>query len=245
MKLSELLEYCASEVLDDRTVLLAGDADSLYSDVVLTRYLNYAQNRLCLRSWALIDKGHADAGVLVLQTGVSVYKLHPSVLRVLAVVPEDQTAPIYNFDDDTLISPRPDYLAPWPDIDNTSAASAGRPLGFSTETGTKLIRIARVPSSTENGLRLIMRVARLPVTPLTVEDMDAEPEIPAEYHMDIASYAIGRALLHPNVDEDHKAEGKRLLDEFEVRVKEARQDRQRFAANDRVWAYNSATSTIR
>ena len=57
MKLSDMLAFTAKEYLDDRTDLLDGEADELWSDTTLVRYFNEAEKRLCRRAWVLQDIG--------------------------------------------------------------------------------------------------------------------------------------------------------------------------------------------
>ena len=48
MRLSEMLEYTAQQYLDDRTDLVDGDPDSLWSDEFLVRQFNEGQRRLAV-----------------------------------------------------------------------------------------------------------------------------------------------------------------------------------------------------
>jgi len=240
MKLSELLEHLAADYLDDRSEMLEGDPDSLWSDKLLVRWLNRAQDILCRRSWVIIDKDHAQAGTIVLKTGVATYPIHKSVLRVLSVIPEGSVSSLSNFDDALLTNPRP-YTDTW-EYATTQPAATGAPMGYSTETGTRLLRVYPTPTATENGTKLLMRVARMPVCYLDVSKLDAEPEVPAEYHLALCDYAAGKALTQPTVDSADKATGRALKEEFMQLVGEARQDRQRASMNRASWGFSSLTA---
>ena len=94
MTLDDMLTYTASELLDDRTELVTGDNDDLWSDEYLCRQFNEAQKILARRAWVIIEYGTTPAGSITLRTGVSVYPLHKSVLRVYDGTPTaTQTAP--------------------------------------------------------------------------------------------------------------------------------------------------------
>lgn len=243
MNLAELLAYTAKEYLDDRTDLVDGDADSLWSDSFLVRQLNEAQRLLARRAWCIIDIGHPTAGVVVLKTGVATYPLDKSVLRVYDATPEDQEWPLGRTSDITLRMPRLDADVPF-DINNLSVSTPGRPIAMASDAATRTLRVFRTPSATENGLRVILKVARLPVEWLTLDDTDASPEVPEDYHYLLCTFAAGKALTQPNVDGQMKADGRLLLAEFDAAVKEARQDRQRAEMSPATWGFDSATAVL-
>ncbi len=228
MKLSELLEHTASAFLDDRTDLLAGDPDELWSDKVITRYLNAAQERLCRRSWVLIDIANPTAGVITLRTGKALYPLHKSVLRVYSATPEDTDIPLGRTQDERLRWLPSALTDPqhWGEA-FPFTTSQGRPSSFATDAASRVMRVYRTPSTVENGLKLGLKVARLPSCSLDVADKDNSPEIPEEWHLDLCTYAAGRCLQQPSIDSTNRTLARELLAQFEVVVKEARQERER------------------
>jgi len=256
MTLDEMLTYVAKEVLDDRTDLLDGDADELWSDSFLTRMLNEAQRILCRRSWAIIEYGTTPAGSITLRTGVSLYPLHKAVLRVYDGTPTTQTAPLGRTEDahlrDTsLIVPFPADAFNAVEIGSSASLAggaaelSGAPLAFASDAASRTLRVFPPPTAAQNGLRVVMKIARLPLKDLTLDDVCAAPEVPEEYHVSLCHYAAGRALVLPNVDADQKPEGRRLLAEFDQVVKEARQERQRAEAGPNRWNFASTTAVLR
>lgn len=253
MKLTEMLEYTAEQYLDDRTALLDGDPDTLWSNEFLVRQFNEAERKLARRAWCIIEEGSATSATvysaasavntIVLLTGVATYALHKSVLRVYCATPTDQEWPLYRTSDTALRTPRPYTDVPF-DINNLSASSPGRPVAIATDASTRVARIFRTPSSTENHLILNLKIARLPVTALTMEDTDAEPEVPDDYHELLCRYAAGRALMLPNVDSQQRVIGRELLADFDAEVKEARQDRQRAEMERSQWGFASTTAVL-
>lgn len=226
MILEELLDHTAKDLLDDRTDLVDGEPDSLFSDEVIVRYLAAAEERLCRRAWALVDIGHAQAGVLTLVEGKTLYTLHPSVLRVLTATPTDEEFPLHRTTDARLVAYRgesPDYF----DVNASDTIAPGRPLAFTTDAGTRRLRLFRTPSADEAGLKLVLQIARLPVCKLDVAKVKESPEVDAQWHLDMCNYAAGKCLLHPNVDSQQRADGKRMVDDFERAVRECRQERER------------------
>lgn len=256
MNLESMLEFTAGEVLDDRTDLIEGENDSLWSDSFLVRMFNEAQQILCRRSWVIIEYGTIPAGSITLRTGISLYPLHESVLRVFDGTPTTQAAPLGRTEDaqirDTsVVTPYPAdafnavELGSAASLAGGSATLSGAPLAFASDAASRTLRVFPPPTSDQNGLRVVMKVARLPIKELSLDDMDAEPEVPAEFHVAICQYAAGRALVLANTDTDQKPEGRRLLAEFDQIVKEARQERQRAEASSYRWNFSSTTAVLR
>lgn len=228
MKLEEILDHLASNVLDDRTALVSGPADSLWSDEVLVRYLNEGQNIFCRKAWPIIDNTSAACCVIALVAGQKTYALHKSVLSVLSATPNDTDIPLswLNF---SLISPSPtiqlpDYYTVPP---LAQIEQAGRPGWYSTDDATKQLKIRPAADAANVAaiVQLNLRVARLPLVPLSVDTPELEPEIDDEYHLDLADYAAGRALMQANVDSDQKDEGRKFVDAFELKLRRAKNDR--------------------
>lgn len=242
MTLEELLEHVATEHLDDRTDLVDGDPDSLWSDALIVRHLNEAQRILCRRSWVIIDTAHPSAGVVVLKTGQSVYPLHKSVLRVLSAGRVGADADLGRAYDSELKSPRP-ANPDWFDIGSPTPLT-GEPLGIATDTGTRQLRVAPVPVAAQNGSKVLLRVARMPVCWLDLAQPTCSPEVPEDWHMAMCEYAAGKCLTMSNVDSEGKNDGRALLANFYGMVKEARQERERADMAPARWGFNSPTAAI-
>lgn len=249
MKLSELLEHVGSVYLDDRTQLESGDPDSLWSDAMIVRYLNEAQRILARRAWCIIEYGVAPAGIITLATDKVLYPLHKSVLRVFDATPSTQDAPLGRTEDILLRDPTP----PGSDaFDQGEAASlqgidtttTGATVAFATDAGTRMLRVYPTPSSTENGVVVSLKVARMPINWLNATKPEESPEVPEETHLAMCDYAAARCLLMPNED-GFKPEGRELLKDFYRQVLEARQDRQRAERGSDRWAFSSTTRVIR
>ena len=249
MNLEEMLSFTASEYLDDRAVLIDGDSDTLWSDALLVRYFNHGARILARRAWCIKEYGVAPAGVIVLQTGKVLYPLHRSILFVHDATPTTQTAPLGRADDIALRDPYPSSMDAL-DLGMAAAVDGvdtytGTPLAFSTDPASRSLRVNPEPSAEQNGLRGLLRISRLPINELTLDDTEASPEIPEEYHEDLCLYAAGRCLTQPMVDSGYKVDGRNLLAEWADTCREARRDRQRAENNGSRWAFNSTTSVIR
>ena len=241
MKLSELLEHTAKEYLDDRTDMVDGEADELFSDRVLVRHFNAAQRILCRRAWVITDVGHAQAGIIVLVTDKPTYALHKSVLRVHYGILDGDDAPLLRASDSHLLGYRAVDMTHF-DVNVLSSESTGRPRALATDAGFRLARVYPTPSSTENGTKITLKVARLPVCWLEEGKKDESPEVPEDWHEALCKYAAGRCLTSANVDAAYKVDGRRLLDEFNEDVKEARRDRERAEDSGNRPHFSSATA---
>lgn len=250
MKLEEMLEYTGKEYLDDRTDLLDGDPDSLWSDTTLVRYFNEGQKHLARRAWAIIETGVAPAGLIALSTGKVIYDLHKSILRVFDATPTTQLAPLGRADDINLRNPYPPSSDAF-DIGEQAAIAGntmsipGAPLAIATDVGTKQMRVAPPPAAAQAGLQISLKIARLPICDLDISKPTASPEVGDEYHLWLCDYAAGRCLTMPNVDGQFRTIGKELLDTWADNVREARQDRQRANLGGDRWGFSSTTAVIR
>jgi len=251
--LSTLLTHLAKDYLDDRTDLVDGDPDELYGDALLVRYLNAAQRILARRSWCIIETGVAPAGLITLRTGVSLYHTHKSVLRIYDATPTTQVNPLGRTGDIQLRNTSTGGFNPydlfdayeigeWASLAGNTTNTAGPSVAIASDAGTRTVRVFPPPTVDQNGLQIALKVARLPITWLTLDDMEAEPEVPEDYHLLLTTYAAGKALTQPNVDGQMKADGRLLLAEFDAAVKEARQDRQRAEMAPDRWVFSSATA---
>lgn len=255
MNLAAMLEYTRAYLDDSSAALVEGEDDQLWSDTLLTSFMNQAQRILCRRAWVIIEYGSVPAGSITLRTGVSLYPLHPSILRIFDGTPALQTAPLGRAEDaqlrDTnIITPYPAdafqavELGMAASLAGGAASLSGAPLAFASDAASRTLRVFPPPTVTQNGLRVAMKIARLPIKDLTLEDVEAEPETPREWDEELCHYACGKALTLPNVDAAQRPEGRRLLDEFNEVVRQARQERQRAEASSYRWSFSSTTATL-
>lgn len=243
MNLEALLKFTGATYLDDRTELLDGEPDSLWSNETLTRFFNEYQTRLCRRAWALVDVGHAQAGVIVLVEAKTVYRLHKAVLRVMDATPEDAVVPLAHVTDQDMTGwtlPDADFF----DVNEVTARTPGATLAFSTDAGTRSLRVTPAPAAAQAGLKVNLKVARLPVCDLRFDKLADCPEVDEQWHMHMCYFAAGRALTMPTTDADQKVEGRRLLDECERTIREARQERERAWAAEARPHFCSTTASL-
>lgn len=245
MNLQDLLTYVATDVLQDRTDLITGDPDSLWSDRVIVGFLNEAQRILARQAWVLIDVGNLTAGQITLVLNQDTYDLHKSVLRVYEAVPTDTSIPLGRTTHSAIGYHNAD-AADYFDANAAFSSTPGRPGAFATDAAFRKLQLNRKPDAASAGLVLNLKVARLPIglfDPLLAGNaLAAVSEIPEEYHQWMGDYAAGRCLSLPHVDTDRRAEGKRMLADFADKVKEARDDRERAERAPGEFCFASSTA---
>lgn len=236
MKTSELVSHVTGAMLDDRAELVSGENDELYSDTVVVRYLNEAQRVLCRRAWVLEDTTGANPATLIpLIENRTDYALHKSVLFVKSVRLSDSDIDLrragYN---DNRLLPWPVVVDPdyW-DQNTVLTETAGRPSKFSTDMGTRIIRVRQKPDATAAALSLKLVVVRMPIKDLDLADGNRAPEVPEDFHLDLTLYAAGKCLSNTaDIDADQRSLGRAWVKEFDDKVAEAKRDRQRLQQSE-------------
>ena len=239
MKLSELMDHVATHVLDDRTAMLNGAPDEIWSEEALARYFRTAEDIFCRKAWVLKDNVTSAICSITLVNAQKDYPLHASILRVLSVKPNDSDIDLVRMSYEGMrprLTPTgPDHF----DVNVSYVDTPGRPYWYSTDVSSRILRLRPTPDAaavTAIGT-IKLRVARLPLVALSHALPDNEPEIPDEYHMDLCDYVAGKALSHPNIDAEGKREAKDYLKMFFANVRSARGDIQVAEAAQPVWHF--------
>lgn len=231
MKVSELIDYVAKDLLDDRKELVSGESDELFSDSLIARHLAEAERILCRRAWVLEDLTTPSATRIQLVEGKTDYALHKSVLFIKAVRLSDSDIDLLRVGyDDNRIGSAVDHGF-W-DVNFAHTESPGRPTRYSTDMGVRTIRVRQKPDAGSALLKLHLAVVRMPINQISAEDGDKYPEVDEQYHLDLALYAAGKCLNRPSVESELRALGRGWMKDFDDRVQEAKRDRRRFAQSE-------------
>ena len=233
MELGERLNELRQNILRDYSDQIAGDNGDLWSDETLLRYIKdadrkFARQTLCIRDGGTpTAPGNAAITQITLQNGVQNYQLHKSVFAVLSAryntdaydiqrsghtLTSQFTPPeFFDFDPSVGFNPQP-----------------GRPIAFFTDevlvtAPNKSVTLGTypVPSPTETGTILYLRVLRYPLMKYSLDNLDAECEIPEDYQLDALEWAAYRALRHFDVDAGASAPAQHHKDAFDLAVKDA------------------------
>jgi hypothetical protein len=209
MTLGEQLAELRYNILRDRSDLVAGDDDSLWSDETLLRYIGDAERRFARQTLMLRDSTTPDITQIRLRVGAlgagqQTYPLHPAVIAVLSAQYINEAGEPYDLarSGHAIIAAQTrvtdfsfDPYNPYP-----SALPPGNPMAFYTDETLVYARGARVtlsvypmPAVPQNGQLLKLRVIRRPVCDYTKACLGNESEIPIDYQLDCLEWAAYRA----------------------------------------------------
>lgn len=232
MTLQDLLDELASGMLRDRSDLMSGPDDYLWSDEQLVRYINEAEGILARKGLVIRDASTASVVEVALATGVTQYTLHPSVIAVVSAKFTGDVGDLARAGHSALNSyqhPDPLYFDPA----QLSVLPPGKPLAFSTDeqldaasgkTGVVSLRVYPAPNADYDGSIINLRTVRKPLKTLTVDDLESSPEVPEEYHLGLLDWAAYRALRNSDSDAGAVEKADKYKTEFEAMVAQARTD---------------------
>lgn len=197
MKLGDLVAELRENILRDTSdAVNSNPSNYLLSDKSLVRYINEAQQKFATRTLCLRDESTAEICNIAMVEGQVAYDLDPRVVAVYSLASPDNKLHLQRTTYANMVSapdvPRGDY--------RFTQADNGRPRLFYTDRETGRLGVYPAPDAEHSGVSLIMRVGRLPLADLTPDNMDAVPEIPAQWHMDLLEYAAWRALRNHDSD---------------------------------------------
>lgn len=233
MRLQHLLDELRNNILYDRSDADEGtsDPDQLWSDATLVRYINEAQRRFAKRTFIIRDSTTAEVVNVTLETGVSEYTLHPSVIGVISAKINGASADLIRVGHSVL----GDFTNANAEIYNAAelgALNPGAPQAYTTDEtlgeddegtiSSVVLRVYPEPSADADGTVIKLRVVRMPLDELTTTNLSAVPEIPADHHMEILDWAAHLALRINDVDAGHLGRSDRFAASFEQHVKDAR-----------------------
>ncbi len=255
MVVGELLEELRENIASDRSDQIAGSrSDQLWTDKTLIRYMNEAHMRFAKRSECLRDATTPEITQVRLVAGQRDYPLHPKVVGVLsarymgnATNPPDglDLARAGHSNLDTYRAPDNRYF-------NTSyftQLQPGKIIAYSTDEGmladdrnalnTPVLRAFPTVGEGFDGI-VQLRVVRLPLRMLKLDDLDATPEIPEQYHLNMLDWAGYLALRRPDLDVAGGGgpdRAKQLMNSFEQHVTDAKTELKRRMYAPLAWRF--------
>lgn len=255
MTLEQLLSMLRVSILNDRSDRIAGDSDYLWTDETLVAYISEAQRRFAVKGLVLRDASTAEVVRVRLREGVTSYTLHDAVIAVASAKREDQDADLVRVGHSLLAG----YRQPsdtWVDPATLTTMPAGPPLAYSTDEGleesdngdlsTISLRVYPAPSEAMDDTYLRLRVVRKPLNPLTVNNLQARPEIPEDHHIEMLDWAAYLALRIADSDAGNMRLAQTFQASFEDHVNQARKTALRklfapmpWAVGARGWSWGS------
>ena len=233
MTLSDLLDELRSNVLRDRSALVAGTSDHLWSDSTLLRYIKDGERRFARQALCLRDSTTAAVTHVKLNVGVTTYPLHASVIAVLSARYNTDTFDIQR-SGHALVSQftPPEFLTYDPSTGFN--AQPGRPIAFYTDetlvyagAGKVTLSVYPVPSATEDGTVLYLRTIRNPMTVYSLDNLNSESEIPEDYQFDCLQWAAYRATMNHDADAGDSVKAQAHKDAFDDAITNARKELKR------------------
>lgn len=213
----ELLAYVRTDVLHDTA------KPYLWSDDLIMRYLSEAEEAFARLTYALQDDS-SSMTVLQLEAGVATYAVDRKVLHVFSGVLDGYSTDLT------------DYTRRF--IPSQLLTSTGTPIIMSRDESANTIRVYPVP---EKAYTLKLRIARLPMSKLTVDYLAACPEIPEQYHLDLAEFVAYRCLKNAEVDGSNLGSSAEFERSWKARVGEAKREYYRYRTGPNATARNNWT----
>lgn len=234
MKLDDLLDELRNNILHDRSAQTGGtNPDYLWSDKTLVRYINEAQKRFARRALVIRDGSTPEVVNVTLVEGQSEYTLHSSILAVITAKISTAQVDLVRTGHWALGTYQPPNPVMW-DSSHFTTTPPGIPLAFATDEelvegddgsrNTVMMRIFPVPDANAAGTLIKLRVCRLPIDDLVPGSLQAEPEIPSDYHLPMLDWAAYLALRIVDHDAGDPARAQEFAAAFEGHVREAKSE---------------------
>lgn len=246
MNVTELVTELRENILGDRSDRVAGSPDYLWSEETLVRYINEAERRLARRALILRDSKPSTITTVTLVAGQDQYPLHLSVLGVVSARLEGARTDLARVGHSLLDDYRTPESPLW-DASSIATTPTGAPVAFTTDEtlgatsddtlSRVTLRVYPIPAAAQAGETIQLRVVRLPKNPLTMDDLQAVPEVPEDYHLPMLSWAAYLALRIRDRDAGSMSSAKEFEAMFERTVLEARQELMRKVIPSLGWQF--------
>lgn len=199
MKLGEQLDELRGNILRDRSDLVVGESDSLWTDESLLRYIRDGERQFARRTLILRDGHTPQYCQITLRTGVREYTLHELVIAVISARAEGQQTDLYRSGHAMVMLPKSREILDFDTISNDTATTGAPQAIYTDETlvyasrGRVTASIYPIPAAADDGTIITARVVRLPKGGYALSDLDRESEIPEDYQLDVLQWAAYRA----------------------------------------------------
>lgn len=248
MQLDEGIVELRDNLLRDEAELASGPEDHLWTDDTLVRYMDFIQKLWARKTLTLRDDTTVSLVQVPLVEGKEIYTLHPAVRAVITAKYDtdgfDLTRAGHSMFAGLQVSD-PLYF----DV-NDARATPGRPLLFSTDEGLKQddnsaaiqLRVYPAPNAEVAGKLVKLRVARMPLIPLSLDNLKATFEVPEVYHLNLLDGVAWRCFRTADVDgASSKADG--FKKEFEEAMAQALKEQRSKMFQPVRWSFGRAGYT--
>lgn len=209
----ELLDYLRADVLRDTA------EPYLWSDDLIFRMLAEAEDKFARQTYILLD----DQQTVTTEAGTPTYAVPTGTIKVMSAAVS------------TSANDMSDYTRRF--VPNNLTSSTGQPQLFTNDEASSVIRFYPVPDAVYT---VNLRIVRLPTVAVTLY---TSPEIPAQYHLDLAEYVAWRLLKGNDVDGSSVGAADRHKADWDMRVSDAKREVYRARTNmganvARSWTHN-------
>ncbi len=227
MNLSDQLGELRNNILRDRSDIIAGDTDSLWSDETLLRYIGDAERRFCRRTLILRDGTTPECVRVRVRSGVSSYALHRSVIAVISARFDTNQYDLQRSGHAIVVDSKPaEFLSFDPSVEYTTPP--GAPQAYYTDEtlvynrqGRVTLNLFPVPSASEDNKILYLRTVRVPMSTYSMNELELESEVPEDYQLDVLEWAAYRAQLGFDGDAGAPTSADAHKTAFDEAIKEA------------------------
>lgn len=232
MKFKQLLYVLRHGILHDQSNQEAGAefSDFLWSDELLTIYMNEAHRRFAVGSLCLREYKNPEVCSFMLQPYQKEYALHPSITAVISARLEGAKMDLARAGHSQFDT----YRQPDNYFFNTNELQQfppGAVVAFDTDEGMtdddwgslSVVNFRAYPSPKPEYIRRVwLRVVRRPTIEFSMDQPDLVPQIPPDHHMDMLDWAAYLALRIVDRDGGDPERAAEYQAQFEKHVKEAR-----------------------
>lgn len=235
MTLQDQLDELRSNMLRDRSSLVTGGADQLWTDATLLRYIKEGEYRFARKAMVIRDGTTPRFSQLTLATGVIEYPMPAEVFAVMSARPEGKTRDLARTGRALVQTQQVPAVLDFSAMD-ASTVPPGPPLAYYTDETMVYANAAAVticifpaPSAAEDGTLINLRVLRVPQGGYTSasEDLARESEIPEGHQLDVLEWAAYLAQRNNDADAANGASAEDHRKAFEDAVAEAKRELRR------------------
>lgn len=206
MNRGEQLDELRGNILRDRSDLVAGDTDSLWSDETLLRYIKDGERRFARQTLILRDGHTAQYCQITLRAGVREYAMHDLVIAIISARVAGQQTDLYRSGHALVQVPKSREILDFDVIANDTATTGAPQAIYTDETlvyasrGRVTASIYPTPATADAGTVITARVIRLPKGSYSLAELKEESEIPEDYQFDVLQWAAYRAQSNHDGD---------------------------------------------
>lgn len=246
MTLTELVTELRENILHDRSDQVGGASDYMWDTPTLVRYIDQAHRRFARRAQLLKDSSTSVVTQITTVLNQEFYPLDPSIESVTSLRMAGDRADLVMANHNALDT----YHVPDTYFFDPSALSTlppGKPVAFTVDEGltqndqgaTSVIMLRLYPIVGPGYDNIIgnLRVIRSPLVRLTTQNMNAVPEIPEDYHLDMLDWAAYLALRIVDLDAGDTDRSDKFAASFEAHVNDAKRELKRKMFQPAVWGF--------